>query len=202
MWWLQDCKEGTGGAEGCLQEEPAACSSPCSPRGTFQVGLTVRGHLCWQPLGESKHARQIEGIARLAGLLHSPALSFVTLPDLLQGRAQALASLWAPRARLRAEPPLGRAHLHGQVVAGATVVVLVQHLGDIAVVKLVAGQADWLSLRRQHGHRHQCQQPDPTTSPGDIPHSPAAWLSHHPQHQQPCWTGWAHGNRAGGREKG
>lgn len=76
---------------------------------------------------------------------------------------------------LELSPPLGRAHLHSQVVAGATVVVLIQHLGDIAVVKLVAGQAGWLSLWRQYGHHHRCQHPDPTTSPGDIPRTPGAW---------------------------
>ncbi|KAI6075484.1 hypothetical protein LUU34_01424100 [Aix galericulata] len=65
-------------------------------------------------------------------------------------------------------PPQGTAHLDGQVVAGPAVVVLVQHLGDIAVVKLVARQAGRPPLGTQRGQR-RCPLPPARPRPRAVP---------------------------------
>lgn len=61
--------------------------------------------------------------------------------------------------------PRGTAHLDGQVVAGPAVVVLVQHLGDIAVVELVARQAGRPPLGTQRGQRRCPPAPSPPPAP-------------------------------------
>lgn len=58
-----------------------------------------------------------------------------------------------------------RAHLHGEVVAGAAVVVLVQHFGGVTGVKLVAGQAGWLALGTERGLSPHRDTP-PLSPPG------------------------------------
>lgn len=59
------------------------------------------------------------------------------------------------------------AHLGCEVVAGATVVVLVQHLGDITAVKLVACQADRLALGTERGWHPQRYCHSPGTPPAN-----------------------------------
>lgn len=114
--------------------------------------------------GEGEHAGQVEGIQRLAGLLHGPTLGLVALLYLLRGRGRggwhrgtSGTPMSAPQPP-QEPPPI--AHLDGQVVAGRAVVVLVQHFGDIAGVKLVARQAGRPPLGTQRGQR-RCPPPSP-----------------------------------------
>lgn len=146
------------------------------------------GRLGWQPLGEGVHAGEVKHVHRLAGLLHCPALRLVSVFDLLRGRAHGLAPTTAPQgSRQLAGTRAGAretAHLHCQVMAGATVLVLVQHLGDITAVKLVASQAGRLPL----GREHSTSPPSPPGTPSGSWPAPQAW-------GRPCHSPW-HGRRA------